>query len=66
VVEDIETRYREGHGPLRSDLDKAQEHFGRLWSWAVGKIEKSSREYAQKVTDRDFINKVGEKTGGLD
>jgi uncharacterized membrane protein YkvA (DUF1232 family) len=58
VVEEIENRYREGHGPLRTDLEKAQEHFGRLWSWAVNKVEKSSGKYAQKVTDRDFVRKV--------
>jgi uncharacterized membrane protein YkvA (DUF1232 family) len=62
VVEEIESRYREGHGPLRSDLKNAEKHFGRLWSWALKKIENSSREYAQKVMDRDFIKNVERKT----
>jgi uncharacterized membrane protein YkvA (DUF1232 family) len=58
VVEDIERRYREGHSPLREDLKSAEKHFGRLWSWASKKIEKSSREYARKVIDHDFIKNV--------
>jgi uncharacterized membrane protein YkvA (DUF1232 family) len=62
VVEEIESRYREGHGPLRSDLKNAEKHFGRLWSWALKKIENSSREYAQKVMDHDFIKNVERKT----
>jgi uncharacterized membrane protein YkvA (DUF1232 family) len=62
VVEDIENRYREGHGPLRTDLEKAEEHFGRLWSWAVHKIENSSRDYVRKATDRDFVKNVERKS----
>ena len=58
VVQEIEERYRRGHGPLRTDLEKAEEHFGRLWSWAVGRMESSSREYAQRVKDSAFVRKV--------
>jgi uncharacterized membrane protein YkvA (DUF1232 family) len=62
VVEEIERQYREGHGPLRSDLENAEQYFGRLWSWASKKLENSSREYAHKVTDRNFTKNLERKT----
>jgi hypothetical protein len=62
VVEELEKQYRDGHGPLRSDLENAEKHFGRLWSWASKKIENSSRQYARKVTDPTFIKNVARKT----
>jgi uncharacterized membrane protein YkvA (DUF1232 family) len=58
VVEEVEDRYRQGHGPLRSDLEKAEKYFGRIWSWALNKIVSSSREYARKVTDYGFVKNV--------
>jgi len=38
VVEEIEERYRKGHGPLRTDLEKAEKYMGRLWSKARKKF----------------------------
>ena len=58
VVEDLEARYREGHGPLRTDLEKAEKYMGRFWSWATRKVIDLSRKYARKVKDQAFVNDV--------
>ncbi len=58
VVEDLEKSYREGHGLLRDDLAQAERHFGRLWSWAVNKMETKAREYGDRVKDQAFVRKV--------
>ncbi len=55
VVEEVEERYRRGHSPLRTDLEMAQKHMGRLWSWATGKVRSYSQKYGNRVKDRAFV-----------
>lgn len=62
VVAEVEQRYWQGHGPLRTDLEKAEAQFGRMWSWAVEKIEKYAREYAGRVKDQAFVGDIEYKT----
>ena len=58
VVADLEKNYLSGHGPLREDLAQAERHFGRLWSWAVKKMEKTARGYGDRVKDQTFVRNV--------
>jgi uncharacterized membrane protein YkvA (DUF1232 family) len=62
VVEDLEKKYWEGHGPLRADLAQAERHFGRLWSWAVQKLEHKAREYTDRVKDQTFVRNIERKS----
>lgn len=58
VVEEIEQRYREGHGPLRTDLESAERHLGRLWSWGKRKVSKLGEKYASRVKETSFIENL--------
>lgn len=55
VVEEIEERYRKGHGPLRTDLENAERYLGRFWSWAARKVNKFAEKYASRVADPSFV-----------
>lgn len=62
VVSEIEEQYRQGHGPLRTDLESAEEHLGRLWSWAIQKVEQLAEKYSQRVKDEAFVKDVESKS----
>ncbi|MFQ5789380.1 MAG: hypothetical protein ACE5JI_02790, partial [Acidobacteriota bacterium] len=58
VVSEIEERYRQGHGPLRTDLENAEEYLGKLWSWAKRKVERFTHKYAGRVGDKAFVKGI--------
>ena len=62
VVAELEARYDEDFGSLRVDLEQAEQHFGRLWSWAVDKIEEKSRKYVDRVKDHTFVRDIERQT----
>lgn len=62
VVAEIEEKYREGHGPLRTDLEAAEKHLGRLWTWAVPKVERLAQKYKKRVDNEAFVRDVKGKT----
>ena len=62
VVADIEAKYREGHGPLRTDLETAEKHLGRLWSWAIRKVEQLASKYRGRVDNEAFVEDLKQKS----
>ena len=62
VVAEIEEKYREGHGPLRTDLEAAQKHLGRLWTWAIPKVEQLAQKYKKRVDNEAFVQNIKGKT----
>ena len=62
VVAEMEARYDEDFGSLQADLKQAEQHFGRLWSWAVDKIEEKSRKYVDRVKDQTFVQDIERQT----
>lgn len=51
VVQEVEERYRRGHGPLWDDLRNVEQHLGRLWSWARKAASRRARRYAGRVEE---------------
>ncbi len=62
VVAEIEARYRQGHGPLREDLEAAERHLGRVWSWARRRVEDLERRYRPRVDDQGYLEELEKRT----
>ncbi len=62
VVAEMEARYDKDFGSLQDDLEQAEQHFGRLWSWAVDKIEEKSHQYVDRIKDQTFVRDIEHQT----
>jgi hypothetical protein len=54
----VEEQYQRGHRPLWEDLKNAEQHLGRLWSWARKAASRWAARYAGRVEDESLIERV--------